>query len=158
MEFSEKIRRLLKAHRLSQADLARSLGTNQQQVSRWLEAKTPPKAAYLLKLARALGVTADYLIDDAQDEPAPGPGLHPDEVYLVRVVRGIGLDFEEAIARLWGAEPGGEAREGGVGRTRAHRDLSEVEREKRRRSGLEPDPEHGQVADGKGGGPGPGGP
>lgn len=156
MEFSEKIRRLLKAHRLSQADLAKSLGTNQQQVSRWLDAKAPPKAAYLLRLARALGVTVDYLIDDAQDEPAPGPGLHPDEAYLVRVVRGIGLNFEEAIARLWGGEPEGAAREGGVGRTRAHRDLSEIARAEKR-SGLEPDPNHGQVAEGKNGGPGPGG-
>lgn len=143
MDFPSKVRKLLDACRMSQADLAESLGTSQQQVSRWLESGKPPKADYLLRLARALGVTVDYLIDDTQDEPAPTSGLRPDEVYLVRVVRGIGLGFEEAVARLWSGEPGGKAREGvgGVWPTVADQDLSGIgrrdEAEKRKKSGLE---------------------
>jgi hypothetical protein len=60
----------------------------------------------------------------------------------------------EARLRLAG-EPGGAAREGGVGRTFAIRELSEIERAKKR-SGLEPDPQISQVAEGEGSGPGTG--
>lgn len=101
MEFAAKVRHLLKVKGLTQLELAECIGTSQQVVSRWLESNTPPKAPYLLKLARALGVMADYLIDDAQEEPAPAePSVSDDERYVVRTIRALNLSFEEAVRRL----------------------------------------------------------
>jgi transcriptional regulator with XRE-family HTH domain len=103
MTFAEKTRALLKAQRLSQSELAERLGTNQPQVCRWLEANTPPRGDYLLKLARVLGVTADYLIDPDQEEP-PKPAVLPDdERYLLQLYRDLGLSREEAARALAGA-------------------------------------------------------
>src|SRR5262245_47357824 len=100
MTFTEKVRTLLKAHRLSQSDLAEALGTSQPQVSRWLEGGTPPRSDYLLKMARTLGVPADYLIDDALDEPPRAPELNDDERYLLQLYRDLGLSREEAARGL----------------------------------------------------------
>jgi transcriptional regulator with XRE-family HTH domain len=104
MEFSEKVRGLLKAHRMSQHDLAKALGTSQQQVSRWLEANAPPKpAGHLLRMARTLEVTADFLIDPEQEQPQPS-GLSKDDEMILRLARILG--FNEAISRLMAAPSG----------------------------------------------------
>jgi transcriptional regulator with XRE-family HTH domain len=100
MTFAEKVRNLLKARRLSQSDLAEALGTSQPQVSRWLEAGTPPRSDYLLKMARVLGVPADYLIDADQDEPPRPPELSDDERYLLQLYRDLGLSRDEAARGL----------------------------------------------------------
>ena len=99
MEFAAKVRKLLKSRGLSQADLAAALGTKQQTVSRWLETNTPPKWHYLLGLARALGVPADYLID--RDQDAPPRELGEDERALLAIIRALRLDREEATRRLY---------------------------------------------------------
>jgi transcriptional regulator with XRE-family HTH domain len=100
MTFAEKVRSLLKACRLSQSDLADALGTSQPQVSRWLDAGTPPRWDYLLKMARTLGVPADYLIDAEQDEPPRPPGLSDDERYLLQLYRDLRLSRDEAARGL----------------------------------------------------------
>jgi transcriptional regulator with XRE-family HTH domain len=100
MTFAEKVRTLLKACRLSQSDLAEALGTSQPQVSRWLEASTPPRSDYLLKMARTLGVPVDYLIDAEQDEPPRPPGLSDDERYLLQLYRDLRLSRDEAARGL----------------------------------------------------------
>jgi transcriptional regulator with XRE-family HTH domain len=100
MRFAEKVRNLMKLRRLSQSELAELLGTNQPQISRWLESDTPPRWDYLLKMARALGVPADYLIDPAQDVPARASELSDDERYLVQLYRDLGLSREHAARAL----------------------------------------------------------
>jgi transcriptional regulator with XRE-family HTH domain len=102
MRFAEKVRNLLKSRRLSQSELAALLGTSQPQVSRWLEGDTPPRWDYLLKMARALGVTADYLIDPEQDEPPRPPELTEDERIVLQLYRDLGLSREEAVRGLAG--------------------------------------------------------
>lgn len=102
MRFAEKVRNLLKVQRLSQSELAAMLGTSQPQVSRWLEGDNPPRWDYLLKMARALGVTADYLIDPALEEPPRPPDLSEDERFLLQLIRDLGLTREEAVRRLAG--------------------------------------------------------
>lgn len=101
MTFSAKVRDLLKRHRLSQADLAEAIGTNQPQISRWLEKDRPPqKTALLLRLARSLGTSVDFLIDDAMDEPPAPPELTEDERYLLRTYRNSGIDADTAARRI----------------------------------------------------------
>src|SRR4051794_9479897 len=100
MTFAEKVRSLPKACRLSQSDLADALGTSQPQVSRWLDAGTPPRWDYLLKMARTLGVPADYLIDAEQDEPPRPRGLSDDERYLLQLYRDLRLSRDEAARGL----------------------------------------------------------
>lgn len=133
MRFAEKVRSLLKERRLSQSDLAAMLGTSQPQVSRWLEGDTPPRWDYLLKMARALGVTADYLIDSALDEPPRSPELADDERFVLQLYRDLGLTREEAarglaaMVRPEPAEPSGTSWVPG-----AVRDLTAGERTRRR--------------------------
>lgn len=102
MEFAEKVRSLLKSLRLSQADLAEAIGTNQPQVSRWLDSNTPPKWAYLLKMARTLDVSVDYLIDPAQVAPPRASELTEDERFLLRSFRALKIDADTAVSRMSG--------------------------------------------------------
>src|SRR3954469_22427334 len=102
MTFAEKVRNLLKARRLSQSELAEALGTSQPQVSRWLEGGTPPRWDYLLKMARTLGVSADYLIAAEQDEPPQPPSLTDDERFVLQLYRDLRLSRDEAARGLAG--------------------------------------------------------
>lgn len=63
------MRALMSRRGLKQKAMARLLDTNQPQISRWLQAKSPPKVEYLIKIARALGTSVEYLIDDGQESP-----------------------------------------------------------------------------------------
>jgi transcriptional regulator with XRE-family HTH domain len=114
MKFADKVRDLLKLHRMSQSDLAAALGTNQPQVSRWLESDTPPKWDYLLKMSRALGVPADYLIDPEQDAPPPSPELSDDERFVLQLYRDLRLSRDEAVRRLASAGASAPASASGV--------------------------------------------
>lgn len=87
MDFANKVRELLKDRKLSQADLAEALGTNQQQVSRWLEGNNPPKWDYLLRMARFFDVTTDYLLGHEVAHPAPA--LPEDEAAILRLYRNL---------------------------------------------------------------------
>jgi transcriptional regulator with XRE-family HTH domain len=100
MRFADKVRSLLKLRRLSQSELAEALGTTQPQISRWLEGNSPPRWDYLLKMARALGVTADYLIDQEQEELPRPPGLTEDERFLLQLYHDLGLSREDAVRGL----------------------------------------------------------
>jgi transcriptional regulator with XRE-family HTH domain len=153
-QFPSKVLRLLDARDENQAKLSRATKIDPSQLAKWLKGRGLPSVKQLLAIARYLDVPLDYLADDAQDEPAAGPGLTADEERALWLIRELGLTSGEVLRRL-AAEPGGAARAGGVGRVIAVRDLSEIERAKKR-SGLEPDPKDGEVAEGKDGGPVPG--
>lgn len=101
--FGDKARDRMKALRLSQREVAESLGTNQPQVARWLDVGAkPPGPSYLLRLSRLLGVPVDFLLDDEQDEPDVIGMLSEAERTILRVVRALGLDADEALRRLSG--------------------------------------------------------
>src|SRR5262245_18632762 len=100
MELPEKVRNLLKMRGMSQTDLAASLATSQQQVSRWLDPEKPPRWSYLLDMARTLGVTVDYLLDPEQKDPAPPSELTDDERAIIELCRDLELSRREAVRRL----------------------------------------------------------
>lgn len=68
MTFAEKLLKLRKREGLSQEELASRLEVSRQAVSRWELGTAMPDAPKLFQLSRVFGVTADYLLDDAQEE------------------------------------------------------------------------------------------
>ncbi len=72
MDLGIKIRCRREQLCLSQAELARLMGLTQARISEWESgARTQMSLQNLRNLARALGVSADYLIDTWEDGEAP---------------------------------------------------------------------------------------
>lgn len=72
MNLSQKIYQCRKQAGLSQEALAERLSVSRQAVSKWETGESVPEPAKLLALARAFGVTTDYLLDDGlPEEPVP---------------------------------------------------------------------------------------
>lgn len=101
MGFPEKLDAAIGKSGKSQSAIAREIGIAQSTISAMTRGERRPYLDQAFKLARALGVTVDYLIDDAQEEPAPAePSVSDDERYVVRTIRALNLSFEEAVRRL----------------------------------------------------------
>lgn len=100
MEFSAKLKKLMRDHRYSQEMLARQLDVSQNLVSLWSRGKSTPDLKQASALARALGVSLDYLADDdLDDQPLPS-SLTEDEKMVLRIFHTSGLTAEEAVERL----------------------------------------------------------
>ena len=69
MTLCEKLQNLRRAAGLSQEQLAEQLGVTRQAVSKWETGEGKPDIDNLLPLAKLLGTTVDYLLDDGADEP-----------------------------------------------------------------------------------------
>lgn len=60
--FGNRLKTARIKHGLSQADLAQQIDAPPQQVQRWEKSNTAPTGETLKTLARALDITADYLL------------------------------------------------------------------------------------------------
>ena len=69
MKLNEKLFRCRKRCGLSQEELAERLGVSRQAVSKWELGTALPELDKLKLLAKEFGVSADWLLDDTQDEP-----------------------------------------------------------------------------------------
>ena len=69
MEFSEKLMNLRKKAGLSQEQLADRLGVTRQSVSKWESGSAVPELVKLIALSDMFGVSVDYLVKDAMEEP-----------------------------------------------------------------------------------------
>lgn len=98
MDFVAKLKWLMQSRGWKQSHLARVSGVADSTVSHWLKGKIKgkPDLDTGLKLARAFGVTLDYLADDGMDQPEPG--LSDGELELLKLGRRVGID--EAIDRI----------------------------------------------------------
>jgi DNA-binding phage protein len=67
MTFNQKLQRFAETHKMSV--VARKAGTSQQCISQCLRRDTPPRGDIVFKIAVALGVSADWLLDDTADWP-----------------------------------------------------------------------------------------
>jgi transcriptional regulator with XRE-family HTH domain len=119
MRFAEKLYKQMLLKGLNQQKLARLSQVSDSEVSRILGGKSQPGLENAFKLARAVGVSLDYLADDALDEDPiqrPDP-LPPDEREIVEISRELGhkftgrvldavriLGYDTAIRRLYGAD------------------------------------------------------
>ena len=59
---SERIKDVAMAREISIAGLARSYGFSRQQIHDWCAGRREPRLANVVRLARALGVTTDWLL------------------------------------------------------------------------------------------------
>lgn len=97
VEFTEKLRALVEASGRSRLSIARDAGLSEAAVSNYINAGHTPRADTALKLARALRVPVEWLIDDAQDWPPP---QSPDELrrLLGHHLRSDGIALAELFA------------------------------------------------------------
>ena len=99
MTLSEKLQSLRKAAGLSQEALAERLNVTRQAVSKWETGEGKPDIDNLLPLAKLLGTTVDYLLDDSAADPrAAAPHTQPQP-------QSVGRELWEqlkAFGRRWG--------------------------------------------------------
>lgn len=67
MNFHDKLIKLRKQNAFSQEELADKLGVSRQAISRWELGSTYPDVPNLLKICKLFDVSADYLINDDND-------------------------------------------------------------------------------------------
>ncbi len=84
MTIAESLKRFRKEFRLSQKDVADTLGIKQPSYHVY-ESKTVPSATVVLKLADAYDVTTDYLLGRS-DEPRP-PKFDEKTLNLIRAMQ-----------------------------------------------------------------------
>lgn len=100
MTLSEKLQNLRRAAGFSQEQLAERLNVTRQAVSKWETGEGKPDIDNLLPLAKLLGTTVDYLLDDAAAEPhAETPPQSPSQT------ESVGRELWEqlkAFGRRWG--------------------------------------------------------
>jgi transcriptional regulator with XRE-family HTH domain len=103
---------------LSAAELSRRTGIRESRISEWGRGRGEGSQSPLvfLKLAKALGVTADFLLDDSQESFRPA--LNDDEKKLLEIAREMG--FQVAFRRLLHLEAPGTHRPAGSGETTGH--------------------------------------
>ncbi len=61
MEFSERLLLVLKDRKITQRELAEKINTTETALSRYVNGSRKPRMDNLLKLARALNVSVEYL-------------------------------------------------------------------------------------------------
>jgi transcriptional regulator with XRE-family HTH domain len=120
MNLKEKLRLLMARNGLNGQKLARVSQVSDSEISRILQGKSRPGLDNAFRLAKALGVSLDYLADDALDEdPTQAMQSHsPEEqkilasslkvgyievLTILEIIRNLGYDV--AITRLVGGKP-----------------------------------------------------
>jgi transcriptional regulator with XRE-family HTH domain len=104
MAISDKIESLCRARGWKVSDLADETGVPVQRFSDWKhKPNRAPTLPQLLRVARTLGVTVDYLIDPTRVESEPGPT--DDEIRLLWSLRSLGVTPQEALAKVAGRSP-----------------------------------------------------
>ncbi len=88
MDFTEKLRELRRQRGLKQCELAEQSGITLNKVQRYEQEGQKPKGEDALALARALGVSTDYLLDDALPFPPPEEHL-AEKAAVIRKLEGL---------------------------------------------------------------------
>jgi transcriptional regulator with XRE-family HTH domain len=131
MGYAEKLQQLCAMKSLDQSTLASKVGLSKSSISRIVSGVQEPKLRLAYDLARALGVTLDYLV---QDSPELGPTQHlvmvsDEELMILKIVRRLGpnaaidrlLNVAAGATSYGGESRGSTAAAGGRARTEALR-------------------------------------
>jgi transcriptional regulator with XRE-family HTH domain len=120
MKLQDKLQMLMARHNLNGQRLARLSFVSDSEISRILQGKSRPGLDNAFRLAKAVGVSLDFLADDTLDvEPAPpSDKLSAEERKILSIAQKIGcaevvfilealriLGYEVAISRLMGGKP-----------------------------------------------------
>jgi transcriptional regulator with XRE-family HTH domain len=101
MKYPEKLTKLIDLRETSQSRLARATGLSQTAISEMTRGERRPYADQAFAIAKALGVSCDYLIDDELDDPPPAE-LSREEYAVLVAFRGIGIAADVAVKRMLG--------------------------------------------------------
>lgn len=117
MELKLKLKALMHQKGLNGQKLAKLSQVSDSEISRILQGKSRPGLDNALRLARALGVSLDYLADDKLDVE-PTDSLSADERKAMSIIQKLGLSqvlsileiirflgYEVTMSRLIGAKP-----------------------------------------------------
>jgi transcriptional regulator with XRE-family HTH domain len=121
MILKDKLQMLMTRHRLNGQKLARQAQVSDSEISRILQGKSRPGLDNAFRLAKAVGVSLDYLADDTLDhDPTaqPADNLSTEERKILTLAQKIGcaevltiletirfLGYDLAMTRLVGAKP-----------------------------------------------------
>jgi transcriptional regulator with XRE-family HTH domain len=100
MTLYEKINRLSALKGWGQSEVARRLKVSRSTVQPWFSGQGKPSYDLLLPLARVLGVSVDFLLDDTLDEPPKE--LTEEERFVLRTIRALEISADEAFRLLSG--------------------------------------------------------
>lgn len=104
MRFAEKLMKVIDLSGKSQSRLQRETGISQSAISEMTKGKRRPYLDQAFLLARALGVSLDYLADEALEAPQlPVEALGPEDRLVLKTVQHLG--HAEAMRRLVGEAP-----------------------------------------------------
>ena len=84
--FSEKIKALRTASKMSQRELAARLGIGKSQISYYENGERFPSADILVKTADIFRVTTDYLLDVSREKVINLSDLSDEDIAVVRTV------------------------------------------------------------------------
>ncbi len=96
MILADKIIDLRKKNGWSQEELAEQLGVSRQSVSKWESAQSVPDMARIVQLSELFGVSTDYLLKDALEQPEPAA----DGVQSETSERTVGMEEANAFLRV----------------------------------------------------------
>jgi transcriptional regulator with XRE-family HTH domain len=120
MKLQDKLQMLMARNNLNGQRLARLSFVSDSEISRILQGKSRPGLDNAFRLAKAVGVSLDFLADDTLDvEPTPpSDKLSPEERKILAITQKIGchevmqiletlrfLGYEVAMSRLVGGKP-----------------------------------------------------
>lgn len=106
MDMLEKICNLIAERGLTQDGLERGVKLAKNRISKWKDGKGEPTARQLYRIARALGVSMEYLVDDEVEWPAERPAMTGDEEMVWHLVRKLGADLAIRRLTLTSSDPG----------------------------------------------------
>jgi transcriptional regulator with XRE-family HTH domain len=104
MFLHEKLKRLCGQKRWGQTDLIHAVGDiSKSTMNNWFNGKSKPDLDSALAIAKALEVSLDWLADaDAEFPPPQEAQASPQESAVLKLIRALELDEEEALRRLAG--------------------------------------------------------
>lgn len=100
MDYTDRLQRLCALRGLDQSALADRVRLSKSSISRILSGAQEPKLLLAYDLAKALGVTLDYLVSDSPGEETAGQlvMVSEDELTILKIARRLGADV--SIDRL----------------------------------------------------------
>lgn len=100
MKLHDKIKQLRKSKKISQAELAEITGTHMTHISRLETGKFKPASDLLSKLAAALDVTMEYLLDDNADSFTPVKTGDKTLIEKIRLIEQLDPEEKDALMKI----------------------------------------------------------
>lgn len=96
---------------MKHAELAQLIGVSGQVFSHWITGRNEPKLDDIIRIAKALNVSLDWLTGLSDEKPSSNPPLTPRERDLLDILRAVSTDLRgtaEKVRRpMGGAVPKG---------------------------------------------------